>query len=286
MPLRSAARSRARPAPARASRPSANAAGHAQALTRGLALLETLAAAERGATLTELAAAQKLPAPTAHRLLAALERSAFVRQDANGVWSVGVRAFRVGAAFLAQRDLAVEARPHLARLMEQSGETANLAVLADHEAVFIAQAPCRELMRMDVKLGARAPMHASGVGKAMLAALADGEQDAALPAALPRFTAHTLATRDALVAELRESRRRGFAIDDEEHAVGLRCVAAAIRDEHGRPWAALSLAGPTSRFTRDRIAPLGALVRDGAHQLTLALGGDPLDPAPIARGKR
>ena len=141
MPARTAPRPRL--TPARAARPSSKAVGHAQALSRGLTLLESLAATDHGATLTELAASLKLPAPTAHRLLAALERSAFVRQDANGVWSIGVRAFRVGSAFLAQRDLAVEARPHLTRLMEQAGETANLAVMSDGEAVFIAQAPCR-----------------------------------------------------------------------------------------------------------------------------------------------
>ena len=276
MPARTAPRPRL--TPARVARPSAKAAGHAQALSRGLTLLESLAATDHGATLTELAASLKLPAPTAHRLLAALERSAFVRQDANGVWSIGVRAFRVGAAFLAQRDLAVEARPHLTRLMEQAGETANLAVMSDGEAVFIAQAPCRELMRMDVKLGARAPVHASGVGKAMLAALPERELDAALPADLPRYTEHTLTTHEALVAEIVASRRRGYAVDDEEHAVGLRCVAGAIHDEQGRPWAALSLAGPTSRFTRERIDALGALVRDTAREVSLALGGEPPRP--------
>jgi len=273
-------------APSQSSRPASKAAGHAQALSRGLALLESLAATDHGATLTELAALLKLPAPTAHRLLTALERSAFVRQDANGVWTVGVRAFRVGAAFLAQRDLAVEARPHLAKLMEQAGETANLAVMSDGEAVFIAQAPCRELMRMDVKLGARAPVHASGVGKAMLAALPERELDTALPTNLSRYTEHTLTARAELFAELAASRRRSFAIDDEEHAVGLRCVAAAIHDEHGRPWAALSLAGPTSRFTRERIATLGALVRDAAREVSLALGGEPPTSARVAAASK
>ena len=261
--------------PARTMRPSAKAAGHAQALSRGLALLESLAATDHGATLTELAAQLKLPAPTAHRLLAALERAAFVHQDANGVWTVGVRAFRVGATFLSQRNLAVEARPHLTRLMEEAGETANLAVMSDGEVVFIAQAPCRELMRMDVKLGARAPVHASGVGKAMLAAMPERDLETALPRELPRYTGHTLTTRSALLAEIAASRRRGYAVDDEEHAVGLRCVAAAIRDELGQPWAALSLAGPTSRFTRERIDALGTLVRDTAREVSLALGGEP-----------
>ena len=258
--------------------------GHAQALSRGLALLETLAATESGATLSVLAALQELPAPTAHRLLSALEQSGFVRQDVHGVWTIGVRALRVGAAFLEQRNLGVEAAPFLARLMEDAGETANLAVVSEREAVFVAQVQCRELMRMSAKLGARAPLHASGVGKAMLAAL-DEDSAAALLGSTPlqRFTEHTITEREALRAELGMCRKRGYAIDDEEHALGLRCAGAAIHDENGLAFAALSLAGPTSRFTRERVASLGTLVRDTAYQVTLALGGQPPRVSRVAR---
>lgn len=226
--------------------------------------------------MTALAAAQKLPAPTAHRLLAALEQSGFVRQDAHGVWTIGARALRVGAAFLEHRNLAAEAVPHLQRLMEQAGETANLAVISDAEAVFIAQVQCRELMRMNVKLGARAPLHASGVGKAMLATMGDGLVASLLGTrGLARCTDRTITDPQLLRRELGRCRARGYAIDDEEHALGMRCAAAPIHDENGLPWAALSLAGPTSRFTRQRIAALGALVRDTAREVTLALGGQP-----------
>jgi IclR family acetate operon transcriptional repressor len=248
--------------------------GHAQALSRGLALLERLAGTDAGATLTALAAALGLPAPTAHRLLAALEHAGFVQQDAHGVWRIGVRAFRVGSAFLEHRNLSAQTLPHLARLMEQSGETANLAVPSEGEVVFIAQVQCRELMRMSVKLGARAPLHASGAGKAILSAL----DPTALAherglEALTRYTGHTIVERDALQAELAATRRRGYAVDDEEHAQGLRCVAAPILDEHGQPWAALSLAGPTARLTRERVPALGALVSATAREVTEALGG-------------
>jgi IclR family acetate operon transcriptional repressor len=252
------------------------ATGHAQALSRGLVLLEALAATEAGATLTALATSLDLPAPTAHRLLAALENAGFARQDAHGVWRIGVRAFRVGSAFLEHRNLAAEVLPHLARLMEQSGETANLAVPSDGEVVFIAQVQCRELMRMSVKLGARAPLHASGAGKAMLAAM-----DAQAVAreigrkGLARYTERTIVDRAALQQELDATRARGYAIDGEEHAPGLTCVAAPILDENGQPWAALSLAGPTSRLPRERVAALGSLVAETARAATAALGGRP-----------
>lgn len=263
----------------------AAATGHAQALSRGLALLETLAATEGGATLTALAGALDLPAPTAYRLLAALEHARFVHQDAHGTWRIGVRAFRVGSAFLEHRNLTAQALPHLNGLMEQSGETANLAVPSEGEVVFIAQVQCRELMRMSVKLGARAPMHASGAGKAMLAAMDEPARSRELGRkGLARYTPHTIVDPRALRAELDASRARGYAIDDEEHAPGLRCVAAPILDEHGQPWAAFSLAGPTSRLTRERVAALGALVAATAREATLALGGEPM-PATSRPGR-
>jgi len=270
-------RPRAKPArPAARGRDVAAGAGHTQALSRGLAVLEALATTEGGATLTALAEMLALPAPTAHRLLATLGEAGYVQQGPGGEWLVGVRAFRVGSAFLDHRNLVVAAYPHLKRLMELSGETTNLAVVDDGEAVFVEQVPCRELMRMSVKLGARAPLHASGAGKAMLAAMSAAAADAALAKrGLHRYTAHTLASRERLAAELAATRARGYAIDDEEHADGLRCVAAAIWDENGEPWAAISVAGPTSRITADRVTALGALVRGVADDITAALGGHP-----------
>jgi IclR family acetate operon transcriptional repressor len=257
-------------------RTAAAGAGHTQALSRGLALLDALAATDGGATLTAIATQLGLPAPTAHRLLSTLEQAGYVQQGHGGKWQVGVRAFRAGSAFLDHRDLVVAAYPHLERLMDAAGETTNLAVVDDGEAVFVLQVQCRELMRMSTKLGARAPLHASGVGNAMLAAM-PGPAVAAVLAqrGLVRHTARTLTSRTRLAAELAASRRRGYAIDDEEHAAGLRCVAAAVWDENGEPWAAISIAGPVSRIAADRVATLGRLVRSVADDITAALGGHP-----------
>ncbi len=196
---------------------------------------------------------------------------------------MGVRAFRVGSAFLSHRNLVVQAFPYLKQLMETSGETANLAVIEAGQAVFVEQVQCRELMRMSAKLGARAPLHASGVGKAMLAAMDPPGAAAVLGRqGLARHTPHTLATREALTAELARIRARGYAVDDEEHALGMRCVAATVFDENGEAWAALSLAGPTTRITGERLPVLGALVRETAQAMTAALGGRAPGEAPGA----
>jgi IclR family acetate operon transcriptional repressor len=271
---RGAAVPRPRTKPARRPLAARTGGGHTQALSRGLAVLEALAATEGGATLTALAEQLALPAPTAHRLLATLAEAGYVQQGPGGEWLVGVRAFRVGAAFLDHRNLVVEAYPFLKRLMELSGETTNLAVIDRGEAVFVEQVQCRELMRMSTKLGARAPLHASGVGKAMLAAMDAAEVDAVLGRrGLSRHTARTITDREVLTRELEISRERGYAIDDQEHADGLFCVARALWDENGAPWAAISLAGPTSRLAPERVEALGRLVHSIADELTTALGG-------------
>jgi IclR family acetate operon transcriptional repressor len=107
-----------------------------------------------------------------------------------------------------------------------------------------------------------------------------GRRGGARPRALPRHTAKTITAHAALARELAASRERGYALDDEEHADGLFCVACALWDENGEPWAAISLAGPTSRITPARVPGLGALVRATAADLTAALGGHPPRPAP------
>lgn len=266
-----AARRRGRPPRSNAR----NGTAQVQSLSRALSLLECIAASESGITLSELAQQVGLAPSTTHRLLNTLEQHGFAALDGDrGVWFVGVRAFTVGNAFLADRDVVSIARPFMRRLMEHAGESVNLAILDDAKVVFVAQVQCREMMRMLVRLGGRAPVHASGAGKALLAALESSQLHALLARhGLERFTANTLDTHGALAADLDRVRARGFAYDDEEHAVGLRCVAATVHDELGDAVAAISLSGPRARITDDRIARLGALVIDGANDITRAMGG-------------
>ncbi len=250
-------------------------AGHVQSLTRGLMLLERLAEERYGIALTDLAHRVGLAPSTTHRLLKSLEKMKFVRQDEErGLWYVGVRAFSVGTAFLRDRDFVGVARRYMRRLMEESGESVNLAVLDAGEAVFLSQVECRQMMRALAAPGGRVAVHCSGVGKALLAALPEAEIAAILHRrGLPRLTAKTIDTPARLMAELALTRERGYALDDEEQAVGLRCVAAAILDEYGEPLAAISLSGPTARIVDERIPELAALVRKAAAEITAALGG-------------
>ena len=249
--------------------------GHVQSLTRGLSILDALAKSAAGLTLTDVAQRVELPPSTTHRLLSTLEKMGYVHQAGDlGLWFIGLQAFRVGATFLENRDFVADSHAYMHRLMEQAGETVNLAILDGTEAVFVAQVQCHEMMRTLVKLGSRVPLHASGVGKALFAALPDAQVDAILKVkGLPRITENTIVAVETMWAALRVIRQRGYSFDDEEHARSTRCVGAAIYDEHSEPIGAISIAGPSSRMPDERIRHLGPVVAHIAEELTRHLGG-------------
>jgi IclR family transcriptional regulator, acetate operon repressor len=265
---------RRRQAPAQTAR---NRTGHVQSLARAMSILNALSREETGLPLTEMAQTVGLAPSTAHRLLTTLQQERYVYFDAErSVWLIGVQAFIVGNAFARSRDITQVARPFMRRLVDESGETVNLAVEDQGQAIYLAQIECKEMMRAFAKPGARVPLHCSGVGKALLAALPDAEVTKILQKhGMGRITDKTLDTPARLRAALEETRIRRYAFDDEEHAVGLRCVASVVFNEVGEPLAAISLNGPMARITDDRIPTLGAAVMQIAGEITSEMGGRP-----------
>jgi len=249
--------------------------GKNQSLTRALTLLERLSESVEGMNLSDLSQQLGMPPATVHRILSTFEELDFVEQDPEtGLWFVGLKAFTVGNAFLNRRDFVALARPYMQALVDQCGETVNLGVIDRGEAVFISQVESREMMRMIVTLGSRSPIHASGVGKAILASKSEQEVSTILQQkGLPRFTDQTIDNPSDLREALDAIRQQGYALDDEEHAVGLRCVAATIFDENAVALAAISLSGPKARIDDRRLHELGAAVRHTADRITAALGG-------------
>jgi|SRR5579871_2901939 len=250
-------------------------AGGVQSLTRALAILDALARSEDGLTLTRLARTVALPPSSTHRLLTTLQRQRFVRFDpASMAWQIGVQAFVVGNAFARSRDVVAVARPFMRRPMEETGETINLYVLDGSAAVCMAQVQSPRMIGAIMRPGGGLGMHRSAAGKAMLAHLSAGEVAGIVGKhGLPRFTGKTIASPEALHADLARTRGRGFALDDEEFALGLRCIAAPILDETGTARAALSVAGPLARMPDERLATLGATIAAAARLVTLELGG-------------
>ncbi len=256
-------------------------AGTMQSLDRALGVLTTVARLERVA-LSDLAREVDVPTATTHRVLITLQKHGFVAFDEERQeWMIGVEAYRAGASFLRRNTVVEIGRPVLRRLMQDSGETANLAVPDGAEVVFVGQVESANPIRAFFPPGARTPMYASGTGKAILAALDDAGLAKILnQGAAEAFTRRTLSLGPELEQDLADTRRRGWSHDREERYEGMSCIGAAIFNDRGEPCAGISVSGPTVRFNADRAPELGALVLTAAQEITNLSGGRL--PAPNA----
>ncbi|NJM33816.1 MAG: helix-turn-helix domain-containing protein [Rhodomicrobium sp.] len=249
-------------------------ASSVQAIDRALGVLAVIAESD-GLTLTELSQRAGLVPSTAHRILASLQAHKFVFNDEErGLWLIGVGAFEIGTAFLRNRRLAGIGRIVMHDLMEETGETVNLGIEDSGEVVFISQVESHGALRAFFRAGSRAPIHASGVGKMLLAEMPEARvRDILYRRGLAKFTERTLVAPASLFQALAEIRRRGWAVDDEERNLGMRCVAAPIYNEFGEAIAGVSISGPTVRITADRVPELGPLVKRAAEEITNSIGG-------------
>ena len=248
-----------------------------QSLERAFDLLEALSAGgELG--VTELANRTGLVPSTAHRLLHTLAKRGYVSQSSDtGRYLLGYKVVEVASGLERRLErLRVVARPHLERIQRSTGETVNLVVLDADRVVYVDQVEGSRSVRMFTTVGTSVLAHTTGCGKAIMAA---GPPDAVTALyggrePLERLTAHTLTTLEALEDDFRRIRRRGYAIDNEEHEEGVACVATAVLDHTARPVAAISVWGPTVRILHDMAAELGSLLVEHAAQVSAALGHD------------
>jgi IclR family transcriptional regulator, acetate operon repressor len=267
-------RQRGRP---RSIRPAEDAAS-VQSLDRAVQLLRLVADGD-GLSLTALSRASGLPPSTVYRMLTTLQHHGVAEFDeTDQLWFTGVELFRMGASFLRRRKLAERGRAIIEELRAMTGETANLAVAEKDAVVFVTQAESHEAIRAFFRPGTRGPYHASGIGKAILAYREADKRKTALPAKLAGFTAKTLTDREALDADFALTRQRGYALDDEERTLGMRCIAAPVFNEFGEPFGGVSVSGPSVRVDDAFVARVGPLVVEAAAELTRAVGGRPTLP--------
>lgn len=245
-----------------------------KSLDRAMEVFEFLSATQ-GKSLTALASETGQSPATVYRILVTLEGRGLVDFDAvQQIWQIGAKAFVIGAQFLRRTSLVESARPVLRTLMEDTGETANLGIAKDASVLFLGQVETHETIRAFFPPGTLSPMHASGIGKALMAQMDAARLTRTLKAqSLEAFTAHTITDPEALIRDLAEVRARGYAIDGEEKNIGMRCIAAPVFDVNGEAVAGISVSGPTSRVSVDGIAALSASVMLAARDLTAAIGG-------------
>lgn len=249
-------------------------AGAVRSVERALLLLEHLSATG-GINLSQLARDTRLSVSTCHRLLTTLQARGFVRYDRTSwQWLVGHRALAVGATFAEARDLVGVARPIMVRAARESGQMVNLGVTSAAGVAFLHRVDPRTPSMSGAPVVSSIPLHCSSIGKAILARLQEHEvRDLIEADGLAPRTAKSITRAKQLFADLKHCERRGYAIDDEENTVGLRCVAATIFDEFCRPAAAVSIAAAAERLDGERIDTFGRIVRAAANDITRAYGG-------------
>lgn len=246
-------------------------------MDRAFLLLNELADSntDAGMSLSELSVASGLANSTTHRLLASMKRLDYVEYDAVlGLWSIGVKAFSVGNAYLRSNDFITQSRPFMRELVAEAGETSNIAVLKGDKHVFVGQIECSEVMRMVVQIGSEGYLHAAGVGKSLLSALSEEEVRGIVDrTGLTKLSDKTITSVTDLLVELEKIRQAGYSFDDEEQANGLRCIASNIYNEYGEAIAAVSISGPAVRLSDDRIEFLANTIKDKAARITKVIGG-------------
>ena len=232
------------------------ASGGVQSVERVFELLELITDAGGDVTLSELSSSTELPLPTIHRLLRTLVALGYVRQLPNRRYALGPRLIRLGEG--ANKQLGALARPQLKDLVEKLGETSNMAVLDSDMVIYVAQVPSQHSMRMFTEVGRRAHTHDTGVGKAILAQLDDEVVRGIVErTGMPTPTSHSIGNIDDLLKDLAKIRERGYAIDEQEQEIGVRCFSMAV--PNAPTPTAISVSGPVSRVDEafgERAVPL------------------------------
>jgi IclR family transcriptional regulator, acetate operon repressor len=242
-----------------------------QSVERALDVLEALAEHGGEAALSEIAARTGLPYGTIHRLLRTLLARGYVRQESDRRYALGGGLVRLGG--IAESMVGVWAQPYLAKMVELSGETANLAVLEGDFIVYVAQVPSPRRLRMFAEVGRRVLPHSTAVGKVLLAGRPAAEAVAVFErTGMPRRTPNTITDLPAMLAELGAVKDRGYAMDLGEEELDVHCLAVPVLDGE-RVVAAMSVSGPAGRIDaldRDELA-------EGLRKIALDFG-DELSP--------
>ena len=236
-------------------------------------ILELLSSHGRGLSLADICRNTGLPKATASRMLSALVTHGYVVQDReNRKYRLTMRMFQIGSRVADSNGVLRAARPYLDDLAQRTGETIHLVTRLDNEVVYLYKEDGGAgYVRMASYVGLHNPMYCTGVGKSILAYLP--EEELRRIWASSRIQAHTPRTIVRLEDMLEEAariRRRGYALDMEEHEEGVRCIAAAILDTNGNPIAAISLSAPALRLDDARIAQLVPLVLETAQKIAKA----------------
>jgi IclR family transcriptional regulator, KDG regulon repressor len=242
---------------------------------RALSILELLASRNHGLSTSEISRAARVPKSSTSYLLRTLVGRGYVRRDGEtGQHTLGIRILSLGGQAVQGMALRELAMPLLRQIVEVTRLGSHLAILDHGDAVYIERIESPGFIKMDIWSGRRVAPQATAVGKALICQLSREEvQEIAALHPISPVSARTIVTLPHLLEDLEVIRRRGYAIDDEEHAVGVRCVAAPVFAANGEVAAAIGVSGTVSQVSDDYMPSLGKIVQTTALKLSAQLGG-------------
>ncbi len=247
------------------------------AVERALAMLEAVAQAAEGLSNAEISRKLNIPKSSASYILRTLETQGYLRRDAeSGKYRVGLKILSLSRGALGGRDVRGIALPIMRHLTKQTGLTCHLAVLDGPDAVYIEKVEPEGFIRMDTWVGRRMRVHATSVGKAIVAHIPQPQLEQILhQSGMERRTPKTITTPSRLLKELEKVRAQGYAVDDEENNLGARCVAAPIYDDRSSIEASLGLSGTTQQVSPQTMPRILEALKDAARHISMGMGHHP-----------
>lgn len=245
-----------------------------QSVDRAIDVLELFTSNVSELSVKEISEGLHLSKSTVHGLIKTLEFRGYLEQNpVNQKYKLGLRLFELGNLVGSQMDIRKLSSSAIHHLGEQVKETVHLVMLDGKEVIYVEKVEGPGTLRMYSQLGKRAPMHCTGVGKAILAFLGEKRIDEILNATeLVGFTPYTLTNPEDIKKELERVRQNGYAIDDQEIELGLKCFAAPIFNHEGKVFASISCAGPNNRIVTERINEIASNVKAAGLEISRKMG--------------
>lgn len=235
-----------------------------QSLARGLKILDVLGEAQDSMGITELAQQLDMDKGSVSRFMQTLANYGYAEQDpTTRRYRLGPQVVALSRSLLTRMPLRDQAKPFLHQLVERTGECAHLAIPAQGRVLYLDQVESQATLRVNTGVGTLAPLHCTALGKVLLA-FANVPPSETLDA----YTTRTITDPAVLGLHLEQTRRQGYAIDDEEFSYGVRCVAAPVYDYRSKAVAAIGISGPAGRLGLERLPDLAAIVRQAAEALS------------------
>ncbi len=245
-----------------------------QVIDRAFDILELLSLEKDGLGVTEIGSRIGLHKSTVHRILSAMAERGYIEKTSNkGSYKLGLKLIEISSVYLNSIELKTEARPYLWDLTSKLNQTTHLAILEGTDAIYIDKVDVMTSIRLYSQIGRRIPVYCSALGKCLLSGLTEAELDRVVEGcSFKKLTDNTLTDKDELLSQIAKARKHGWAMDNEEHEAGVRCIASPIFDYRGKVIAAVSISGPASSIAPEHDEKTGKMLVDTALNISKRLG--------------